>query len=102
VSLTKPDQAVSSPVAGIAADPFSGPDAHGHFGRYGGIFVGETLIAAVEELDQVYTTMSKDPKFWAEIDRDLKYYVGIFVGETLIAAVEELDQVYTLAAPGLF
>jgi len=89
VSLTKPDQAVSSPVAGIAADPFSGPDAHGHFGRYGGIFVGETLIAAVEELDQVYTTMAKDPKFWAEIDRDLKYYVGrpspLYVAERLTA-----------------
>ncbi len=59
-----------------AADQFSGPDDHGHFGRYGGIFVGETLIAAVEELDQVYSQLSKDPAFWAEFDKDLKYYVG--------------------------
>ncbi len=59
-----------------AADQFSGPDDHGHFGRFGGIFVGETLIAAVEELDQIYTKLSKDPAFWAEFDKDLKYYVG--------------------------
>ena len=35
---------------------FSGPDASGHFGPYGGVFVGETLIAAVEELALVYQT----------------------------------------------
>lgn len=57
-------------------DQFSGPDKKGHFGRYGGVFVGETLIAAVEELDQVYTRMAADPKFWAEFDHDLKHYVG--------------------------
>jgi len=59
-----------------ANDLFSGPDVHGHFGRYGGVFVGETLIAAVEELDKVYTRMSADPAFWAEFDSDLKHYVG--------------------------
>lgn len=57
-------------------DQFSGPDSHGHFGRYGGVFVGETLIAAVEELDQVYSRMAADPAFWAEFDHDLKHYVG--------------------------
>lgn len=31
---------------------FAGPDSLGHFGPYGGTFVGETLIAAVEELDR--------------------------------------------------
>ena len=66
----------SSSNAQKATDQFSGPDDHGHFGRYGGIFVGETLIAAVEELDQVYSKLSKDPAFWAEFDKDLKYYVG--------------------------
>lgn len=60
----------------VTEDQFSGPDAHGHFGRFGGVFVGETLIAAVEELDQVYSKMAKDPEFWAEIDRDLTHYVG--------------------------
>ncbi len=57
-------------------DQFSGPDLHGHFGRYGGAFVGETLVAAVEELDRIYRKLSKDPAFWAEYDRDLKHYVG--------------------------
>ncbi|MEY3659792.1 MAG: hypothetical protein RLZZ169_617 [Pseudomonadota bacterium] len=80
----------SEQVVGIAAaDPFSGPDARGHFGRYGGIFVGETLIAAVEELDQVYNAMASKPEFWAEFDRDLKFYVGrpspMYVAERLTA-----------------
>ncbi len=59
-----------------SADQFSGPDVHGHFGRYGGAFVGETLVAAVEELDRVYQKLSRDPAFWAEYDKDLKHYVG--------------------------
>lgn len=65
-----------------ASDPkqgtsdFDGPDALGHFGPYGGIFVGETLIAAVEELAEVYGRLSKDAEFWREYDNDLKYYVG--------------------------
>ncbi|MSR11991.1 MAG: tryptophan synthase subunit beta [Gammaproteobacteria bacterium] len=58
------------------ASQFAGPDAAGHFGPYGGIFVGETLIAAVEELAEVYARLSKDPAFWAEYDADLKHYVG--------------------------
>ena len=90
MSTVKPKQAVGIAATGnSAADPFSGPDAHGHFGRYGGIFVGETLIAAVEELDQVYNTMARKPEFWAEFDRDLKYYVGrpspLYVAERLTA-----------------
>ncbi len=90
MSTVKSKQAVGIAATGnSAADPFSGPDAHGHFGRYGGIFVGETLIAAVEELDQVYNTMARKPEFWAEFDRDLKYYVGrpspLYVAERLTA-----------------
>jgi len=75
VSDLKQDNAVS-PNAQQAPDQFNIPDDHGHFGRYGGTFVGETLVAAVEELDQVYSKLSKDPAFWAEFDKDLKYYVG--------------------------
>lgn len=67
---------VSSLDTSHSADQFSGPDLHGHFGRYGGAFVGETLVAAVEELDRVYQKLSKDPAFWAEYDKDLKHYVG--------------------------
>ena len=44
---------------------FDGPDATGHFGPYGGIFVGETLISAVEELAQVYQELFNDDAFWA-------------------------------------
>ncbi len=55
---------------------FDGPDASGHFGPYGGVFVGETLIAAVEELAQVYEKLSADESFWAEYDSELKHYVG--------------------------
>jgi tryptophan synthase beta chain len=72
-----------------ALDQFSGPDAHGHFGRYGGVFVGETLIAAVEELDRVYMRLAAEPAFWAEFDKDLKHYVGrpspLYVAERLTA-----------------
>lgn len=55
---------------------FDGPDESGHFGPYGGIFVGETLIAAVEELAHVYQDLSGDDKFWAEFDHELRHYVG--------------------------
>ena len=55
---------------------YSGPDEHGHFGPYGGIFVGETLIPALEELNQKYAKLKEDPGFWAEFNDDLKHYVG--------------------------
>ncbi|MDA1370099.1 MAG: tryptophan synthase subunit beta [Proteobacteria bacterium] len=55
---------------------FDGPDSSGHFGPYGGIFVGETLISAVEELAQVYAQLSADESFWQEFDYELKHYVG--------------------------
>ena len=55
---------------------FSGPDASGHFGPYGGVFVGETLIAAVEELALVYQDLSGKQDFWSEYDNELRHYVG--------------------------
>ena len=55
---------------------FSGPDEHGHFGQFGGIFVGETLMPALEELNRKYEELKADPEFWAEFDYDLKHYVG--------------------------
>jgi tryptophan synthase beta chain len=70
-------ETVVSGASGAAGqDMFSGPDKHGHFGQYGGVFVGETLMAAVEELDQVYRKLSNDPEFWREFDKDMKHYVG--------------------------
>ena len=53
-----------------------GPDVKGHFGPYGGVFVGETLIAAVEELNSVYQTLSKSDTFWSEFHYELNHYVG--------------------------
>jgi len=52
------------------------PDALGHFGPYGGIFVAETLIPALEELKQAYADAQRDPLFQAEFEYDLKHYVG--------------------------
>ncbi len=59
-----------------SSSQFDGPDLTGHFGPYGGTFVGETLIAAVEELAEVYAELSKDEDFWREFDYELKHYVG--------------------------
>jgi tryptophan synthase beta chain len=52
------------------------PDAQGHFGPYGGIFVSETLIPALDELRTAYAAAQADPAFRAEFEYDLKYYVG--------------------------
>ncbi len=52
------------------------PDARGHFGPYGGVFVSETLIAALEQLRDAYARYQKDPEFIAEFEYELKHYVG--------------------------
>src|SRR5881394_1057505 len=52
------------------------PDARGHFGPYGGVFVAETLTAALDELRIAYESARKDPAFQAEFKYELKHYVG--------------------------
>ena len=52
------------------------PDARGHFGPYGGVFVAETLIEALDELRAMYDQYRLDPDFLAEFAYDLKHYVG--------------------------
>jgi len=52
------------------------PDARGHFGPYGGVFVAETLTYALDELRAAYERCSKDPAFLAEFRYELKHYVG--------------------------
>ncbi|QBB72705.1 tryptophan synthase subunit beta [Pseudolysobacter antarcticus] len=52
------------------------PDARGHFGPYGGVFVAETLMAPLAELTAAYLKLRDDAAFNAELERDLKYYVG--------------------------
>ena len=56
--------------------PYNLPDARGHFGPYGGVFVAETLIRALDELNAQYARYQKDPAFVAEFERELKHYVG--------------------------
>ena len=52
------------------------PDASGHFGRYGGSFVSETLTYAINELKDAYAKYQNDPEFLAEFRSELKHYVG--------------------------
>jgi tryptophan synthase beta chain len=52
------------------------PDAKGHFGPYGGVFVAETLIHALDELKEAYSRYHHDPEFCAEFEYELKHYVG--------------------------
>src|SRR3989440_377305 len=52
------------------------PDAAGHFGPYGGIFVPETLVAALQELDAEYRRAKADPAFIREFEAYLHDYVG--------------------------
>ena len=52
------------------------PDEKGHFGPYGGVFVAETLMPALEELRLAYAECMADPSFIAEFEYDLKHYVG--------------------------
>jgi tryptophan synthase beta chain len=52
------------------------PDARGHFGPYGGLFVSETLMEPLQELREAYERYMKDAEFLAELDEDLANYVG--------------------------
>ncbi len=52
------------------------PDTRGHFGPYGGIFVAETLMSALEELKREYLAAKADQVFMAEFRHELKHYVG--------------------------
>jgi tryptophan synthase beta chain len=52
------------------------PDQRGHFGQFGGRFVSETLMAALDELETMYRRLKDDPQFQADFDYDLAHYVG--------------------------
>lgn len=52
------------------------PDARGHFGIFGGRFVPETLIPALDELEQEYRKAQQDPEFQREFQYYLRHYVG--------------------------
>ena len=59
-----------------ANEAYDLPDASGHFGPYGGIFVSETLMHALDELKRTYAHYRTDPEFMAEFESELKHYVG--------------------------
>ncbi len=65
------DPASQSPI-----DRFSLPDASGHFGNYGGVYVPETLMTALSELSEAYAAAKKDPAFVAELRMHLKEFAG--------------------------
>jgi tryptophan synthase beta chain len=65
-----------SPIAPLGDTPSALPDARGHFGPYGGVFVAETLIRALDELNEAYARYRSDPDFTAELDYELEHYVG--------------------------
>jgi tryptophan synthase beta chain len=55
---------------------YSLPDAQGHFGPYGGVFVAETLRAALDELTLAYSPCRDDLEFQKELAWELEHYVG--------------------------
>jgi len=56
--------------------PYQQPDPKGHFGKYGGSFVSETLTLAIQELQQAYARYQHDPEFIAEFAYELAHFVG--------------------------
>ena len=56
--------------------PYQQPDASGHFGPYGGSFVAETLVHALDELKDAYAQARQDPAFMAEFRSELAHFVG--------------------------
>ena len=52
------------------------PDTTGHFGKYGGSFVSETLTHAIQELRDAYAKYQHDPEFLAEFKYELAHFVG--------------------------
>ena len=60
----------------LELDPLSLPDARGHFGAYGGMYVPETLMTPLFELTEAYHEARKDPAFQKELDQQLREFAG--------------------------
>ena len=75
----------------ISDSSYAQPSADGHFGRYGGRFVAETLMHALDELQEAYVQAQADSEFQAEFAADLAHYVGrptpLYRAERLSAAL---------------
>ena len=63
------------------------PDQRGYYGEFGGRFVPETLVPALDQLNKAYEEIKSDPQFWAEFDTLCRHYVGrptpLFLAEGL-------------------
>jgi tryptophan synthase beta chain len=66
------DQRIPSAMGPVVSEP----DATGHFGEFGGRFVPEALVAALDELTDAFTTAQADPAFHAQLDALLHDYAG--------------------------
>ena len=60
----------------VLPTPYDLPDISGHFGPYGGVFVAETLIQALDQLRDEYARYQNDPEFIREFEYELKHFVG--------------------------
>ena len=82
----------------FADKPFAPPDARGRFGAYGGRFVPETLIPALDELEEAWTAARADPAYRAELSDLLQNYAGrptpLFRADRLARAVGFAGRVY--------
>jgi tryptophan synthase beta chain len=76
--LSSPRQAVTDAPStqGTRDDPL-GPDATGHFGRFGGRFMPEALVAPLDELERAWREAMRDETFRSELDRMLREYAGL-------------------------
>ncbi len=70
---------------------YNQPDKNGYFGKFGGVFVPETLIPCVEELSLAYSCAKKDKSFHEEINYYLRQYVG---RETPLYFAQNLSELY--------
>ena len=66
----------SAPARQDPPSPLTVPDASGRFGRFGGVYVPETLVAALGGLEREYARARTDPGFLAEVDALLRTFVG--------------------------
>lgn len=66
----------ADPTSPVDFSTYSLPDASGHFGQYGGMFVPETLMTALNDLTAEYEAARKDPKFQADLAAILRDYAG--------------------------
>ena len=69
------------------------PDASGHYGPYGGVFVSETLIHALDQLKDTYARCHKDPEFIAEAKKVMRFQPRFQIGEEGLKLYQQLTEV---------